>query len=170
MIVVDKVDKTHLYESILTCGTLFKTIYKVSLMPQQVFGLWPLVEMARWRVQCLSTRLDTKKMIHVKFQFVLYKTSGVLFIYICNYFSRGISANSPQRLHTNEGIAMSCHCICLNWRSDKVYVGSAFGLLLGILLFKSWSNCQFKKSDCFKVLIASINSLVFPGTKLHLAE
>jgi len=61
-------------------------------------------------------------------------------------------------LRGNDGTLASFRWFCSHRSSEKVHVASAFGVLLGILRLKSWSNCHFMKSDYFKAVVSSINS------------
>lgn len=61
-------------------------------------------------------------------------------------------------LRGEDGAQVSFRWFCSFRSSEKVYVASAFGLLLGILRLKSWSNCQFMKSDYIHCLISVLNA------------
>ena len=61
-------------------------------------------------------------------------------------------------LRGQDGAQVSFCWFCSFRSSEKVYVASAFGLLLGILHLKSWSNCQFMKSDYIHCLISVLNA------------
>ena len=61
-------------------------------------------------------------------------------------------------LRGEDGDQVSFRWFCSFRSSEKVYAASAFGLLLGILRLKSWSNCQFMKSDYIHWLISVLNA------------
>ena len=61
-------------------------------------------------------------------------------------------------LRGEDGAQVSFRWFCSFRSSEKVCVASAFGLLLGILRLKSWSNCQFMKSDYIHCLISVLNA------------
>ena len=63
-----------------------------------------------------------------------------------------------ENLRGKDGTAASFRWFCSHRSSEKVYVASAFGLLLGILRLKSWTSCHFMNSDYFKAVVSSINS------------
>lgn len=62
-------------------------------------------------------------------------------------------------LYGDGGVPASFRWFCSYRRSEKVHVASTFGLVLGILRLKSLEDCHFLKSDHFKALVSSINSL-----------
>ena len=62
-----------------------------------------------------------------------------------------------EDLHGEDGAPASFGLFCSHRSSEKVYVGSAFGLFLGILRLKSWISCQFIKSECFKMVVSALN-------------
>lgn len=61
-------------------------------------------------------------------------------------------------LRGEDGAQASFRWFCPFRSSEKVYVASAFGLLLGILRLKSWTNCLFMKSDYIHCLISVLNA------------
>lgn len=61
-------------------------------------------------------------------------------------------------LRGEDGAQASFRWFCPFQSSEKVYMASAFGLLLGILRLKSWSNCLFMKSDYIHCLISVLNA------------
>ena len=65
---------------------------------------------------------------------------------------------SLEDLRGEDGAPASFRWFCSHRSSEKVYVASAFGLFLGILRLKSWTNCQFIKSEHFKMVVSSLNS------------
>ena len=74
-------------------------------------------------------------------------------------------------LYGDGGVPASFRWFCSYRRSEKVYVASTFGLVLGILRLKSLEDCHFFKSDYFKVLMSSINSFQFnPGDRPRSAD
>ena len=70
---------------------------------------------------------------------------------------------SLEDLRGEDGAQASFRWFCSHRSSEKVYVASAFGLLLGILRLKTWSNCEFIKSEYFKSAVSSLNSRGFGG-------
>lgn len=64
-------------------------------------------------------------------------------------------------LRGDDGAQASFRWFCPFRSSEKVYVASEFGLLLGILRLKSWSNNQFMKSDYIRCLISGLNTRGF---------
>ncbi|XP_067021392.1 uncharacterized protein [Acropora muricata] len=61
-------------------------------------------------------------------------------------------------LRGEDGAQASFRWFCPFRSSEKVYVASAFGLSLGILRLKSWSNCLFMKSDYIHCLKSVLNT------------
>ena len=74
---------------------------------------------------------------------------------------------SLEDLRGEDGAQASFRWFCSHRSSEKVYVASAFGLLLGILRLKTWSNCEFIKSEYFKSAVSSLNSRGFGGKLAH---
>ena len=61
-------------------------------------------------------------------------------------------------LRGEDGAQASFRWFCPFRSCEKVYVASAFGLSLGILRLKSWSNCLFMKSDYIHCLKSVLNT------------
>lgn len=70
-----------------------------------------------------------------------------------------------EDLRGEDGAQASFRWFCSYRSSKKVYVASAFGLLLGILRLKSWSRCEFIKSEYFTSAVSSLNSRGFGGVE-----
>ena len=72
---------------------------------------------------------------------------------------------SLEDLRGEDGAQASFRWFCSHRSSEKVYVASAFSLLLGILRLKTWSNCEFIKSEYFKSAVSLLNSRGFGGVE-----
>lgn len=61
-------------------------------------------------------------------------------------------------LRAKDGSQASSRWFCFSRSIGKVYVATAFGVLLGILRLRSWTTCQFFHSEQLKSIVCDLNS------------